>query len=56
MPVLTVALLQVAASGNDQDANRHTGAAFCRRARAMGADTALFPEVRYDDPTRDHLL
>jgi predicted amidohydrolase len=31
--------------GNDQHANRDKGADFCRRARAMGADIALFPEM-----------
>ena len=45
MPVLTVALLQMVASGTDQDANLRKGDAFCRRARAMGADIALFPEM-----------
>lgn len=45
MPVLTVALLQMVVSGTDQDANLRKGDAFCRRARAMGADIALFPEM-----------
>lgn len=45
MPVLTVALLQMVASGTDQDANLRKGDAFCRRARVMGADIALFPEM-----------
>jgi N-carbamoylputrescine amidase len=31
--------------GSDQDANREKGATFCRRAREMGADVALFPEM-----------
>jgi predicted amidohydrolase len=45
MAVVKVALLQMAACGNDQDANRSKGAEFCRRAGAMGADIALFPEM-----------
>ncbi|HVX29472.1 MAG TPA: carbon-nitrogen hydrolase family protein, partial [Nitrolancea sp.] len=45
MPRLTIALLQMTACGSDQDANREKGADFCRRARAMGADIALFPEM-----------
>jgi N-carbamoylputrescine amidase len=42
---ITVALLQMAACSNDQDANLAKGEEFCRRARAMGADIALFPEM-----------
>jgi len=42
---ITIALLQMAACGNDQPANLAKGEAFCRRARAMGADLALFPEM-----------
>ncbi|GHO41925.1 carbon-nitrogen hydrolase family protein [Ktedonospora formicarum] len=42
---ITVALLQMAACGDDQDANLTKGEEFCRRARAMGADIALFPEM-----------
>lgn len=45
MAVVKVALLQMTACGNDQDANRSKGAEFCQRARAMGADIALFPEM-----------
>jgi N-carbamoylputrescine amidase len=33
------------ACGNDQEANRAKGEAFCRRASALGADIALFPEM-----------
>src|SRR5690348_13696862 len=40
-----VALLQMTACGADQDANLAKGEAFCRRARAWGADVALFPEM-----------
>jgi len=42
---ITVALLQMAACGNDQDANLVKGEQFCRSARGMGADIALFPEM-----------
>jgi len=42
---ITIALLQMAASGNDQAANLAKGEEFCRRARGMGADIALFPEM-----------
>lgn len=44
MTVVRVALLQMTARGDDQDANLAKGEAFCRRAREMGADIALFPE------------
>lgn len=43
--VLQIALLQMTAHGSDQEANLAKGEAFCRRARAMGADIALFPEM-----------
>ncbi|MGI8486764.1 MAG: carbon-nitrogen hydrolase family protein [Thermomicrobiales bacterium] len=42
---LTVALLQMVAHGNDIAANQEKGDAFCRRAKLMGADIALFPEM-----------
>ncbi len=42
---LTVALLQMTSDGVDQEANKAKGEAFCRRAHAMGADIALFPEM-----------
>jgi predicted amidohydrolase len=51
---LRIALLQMTADGTDQHANLHKGPAFCRRAKALGADIALFPEMwnigytRYD--------
>lgn len=45
MSVITVALLQMASFGTDQEANQAKGEAFCRRARDMGADIALFPEM-----------
>ena len=45
MSLIRIALLQMAASGSDQDANRSKGEAFCRLAKQMGADVALFPEM-----------
>ena len=44
MSELTIALLQMAA-GDDLEANLLKGEAFCRQARQMGADIALFPEM-----------
>ena len=43
--LLTIALLQIAAVGYDQTANLERGVAACRRAAALGADVALFPEL-----------
>lgn len=45
MKLIKVALLQMTGCGNDRGANLAKGDAFCRRARAMGADIALFPEM-----------
>lgn len=45
MGVLTVALLQMSSNGDDVQANLAKGEAFCRQARRMGADIALFPEM-----------
>ncbi len=45
MAALNVALLQMTPCGSDQDANLRKGEGFCRRAAAMGADLALFPEM-----------
>ncbi len=42
---LQIALLQLTALDSDQDANLTKGEAFCRRAKDMGADIALFPET-----------
>jgi predicted amidohydrolase len=42
---LRVALLQMCSHGFDQDANLAKGVEFCRRAKAMGADIVLFPEM-----------
>lgn len=45
MSILRVALLQMASSGPDQEANLAKGEVFCRQARQMGVDIALFPEM-----------
>ena len=45
MEAIRVALLQMTGCGADLDANRSKGETFCRRARAAGADIALFPEM-----------
>jgi predicted amidohydrolase len=45
MSLIRVALLQMTAGGSDQDANRSKGEAFCREARELEADIALFPEM-----------
>ncbi len=45
MSALQVALLQATSCGADQAANLAKGDALCRRARALGADVALFPEM-----------
>ena len=45
MNSIKIALLQMTACGADQDANRAKGEVFCRQAREMGADIALFPEM-----------
>ncbi len=45
MTLLKIALLQMAAQGDDQVANLEKGEAFCRRAAEQGADIALFPEM-----------
>ena len=45
MAELTIALLQLTACGADQEANLRKGEEYCRRASAMGADVALFPEM-----------
>jgi predicted amidohydrolase len=43
--MLTIALLQMAADGNNQETNTSKADIFCRQAGAMGADIALFPEM-----------
>ncbi len=45
MSQFRVALLQMVSSGRDQEANLHKGETFCRQARELGADLALFPEM-----------
>ena len=45
MNQFSIGLLQMASRGRDQQANLAKGDEFCRRARAMGADLALFPEM-----------
>jgi predicted amidohydrolase len=45
MKAIRVALLQMAGCGTDRAANLAKGELFCRRARALGADIALFPEM-----------
>ena len=45
MSKLNVALLQLFSSGYGQDANQFKGEQFCRQARELGADIALFPEM-----------
>ena len=57
MKPLKVALLQMAGCGADTAASLEKGEAFCRRARAVGADVALFPEMwsvgmTFFDPAR----
>jgi len=42
---IRVALLQMIGSGRDKHANLVKGESFCRKAREMGADIALFPEM-----------
>jgi N-carbamoylputrescine amidase len=58
MGMIKVALLQMTGCGTDKTANLSKGDAFCRRARAMGADIALFPEIwsvgmTFYDPKRE---
>lgn len=45
MAALNIALLQMTSDGFDLQANLAKGEAFCRQARRMGADIALFPEM-----------
>jgi len=45
MSALRVALLQMASCETDREANKAKGDAFCRQAKGMGADIALFPEM-----------
>jgi N-carbamoylputrescine amidase len=45
MTMFKVALLQMLAHGNDQQANMKKGIDYCREAAVLGADLALFPEM-----------
>ena len=45
MKAIRVALLQMAGCGTDRAASLAKGELFCRRARTLGADIALFPEM-----------
>lgn len=58
MGMIKVALLQMTGKGLDRAANLAKGDLFCRRARRMGADIALFPEMwsvgmTFYDPKRE---
>jgi N-carbamoylputrescine amidase len=58
MKAIRVALLQMLGCGHDRAAAQAKGELFCRRARAMGADIALFPEMwstgmKYFDPQEE---
>jgi N-carbamoylputrescine amidase len=54
MSMINVALLQMDSCGTDQEANLVKGEMFCRKAREMGADVALFPEMWNIGYTFDH--
>src|SRR5690242_6768356 len=43
--MIKIGLLQMNGCGNDLKASQAKGEFFCRRASAMGADIALFPEM-----------
>jgi predicted amidohydrolase len=45
MNIVKVALLQMTGCGHDKAASLAKGEDFCRRAQAVGADIALFPEL-----------
>ena len=45
MNLIKIALLQMTGCGSDKDENLAKGELFCRRAKEMGADVALFPEM-----------
>jgi N-carbamoylputrescine amidase len=58
MGIIKIALLQMTGCGHDKSAGLAKGDVFCRRARAMGADVALFPEMwsigmTFYDPKRE---
>ena len=41
----TVAMLQIAAFGDDQGRNLAKGLQYCRDSKSLGADLAVFPEL-----------
>jgi N-carbamoylputrescine amidase len=41
----TVALLQILPHGNDQQKNLEKGIEYCNKAKELGADLVLFPEL-----------
>lgn len=43
--MFTVAMLQIAPHGLDQGRNLEKGIQYCRKAKTLGADLALFPEL-----------
>ncbi|MCW5583809.1 MAG: carbon-nitrogen hydrolase family protein [Gammaproteobacteria bacterium] len=43
--IIKIALLQLLASKNDQEANLKKGDLYCRKAKGLGADIVLFPEM-----------
>ncbi|HEY7546876.1 MAG TPA: carbon-nitrogen hydrolase family protein, partial [Blastocatellia bacterium] len=45
MSIVKVGLLQMRGCGYDKGASLAKGDAFCRRAKMMGVDIALFPEM-----------
>lgn len=56
--MINVGLLQMTGAGHNGDSNLIKGEGYCRRARAMGADIALFPEMwsigmTFFDPQRE---
>lgn len=56
--MINVALLQMTGAGYERSANLVKGETFCRRARSMGAEIALFPEMwsigmTFFDPERE---
>ena len=58
MSTTRVALLQMTAYADDQNANQSKGELFCRQAYQMNADIALFPEMwnigyKLPDPDRE---
>ena len=58
MSSIRIALLQMIGSGRDKHANLVKGEFFCRKAREMGADIALFPEMwsigmNFFDPAKE---